>query len=108
MMVSHTRALVACPGGFGTCDELFEIMTLVQTGKHPRIPIVLFGKSYWSQVINWEKMAEFVSIGSLFHPLLFTQMIVGSAATHSAPLRGYALHIRTVWGSSKISRKLMA
>jgi len=62
MMVSHTRALIACPGGFGTCDELFEIMTLVQTGKHPRIPIVLFGKSYWSQVINWDKMAEFVSI----------------------------------------------
>ena len=61
MMVSHTRALVACPGGLGTCDELFEIMTLVQTGKHPRIPIVLFGKSYWSQVVNWEKMAEFVS-----------------------------------------------
>jgi predicted Rossmann-fold nucleotide-binding protein len=61
MMVSHTRALVACPGGFGTCDELFEIMTLVQTGKHPRIPIVLFGKSYWDQVVNWEKMAEFVS-----------------------------------------------
>ena len=42
-------------------------MTLVQTGKHPRIPIVLFGKSYWSQVINWEKMAEFVSIGSDLH-----------------------------------------
>ena len=61
MMVSHTRALVACPGGFGTCDVLFEIMTLVQTGKHPRIPIVLFGKSYWDQVVNWEKMAEFVS-----------------------------------------------
>jgi predicted Rossmann-fold nucleotide-binding protein len=67
MMVSHTRALVACPGGFGTCDELFEIMTLVQTGKHPRIPIVLFGKSYWSQVVNWEKMAEFVSIAHSSH-----------------------------------------
>lgn len=67
MMVSHTRALVACPGGFGTCDELFEIMTLVQTGKHPRIPIVLFGKSYWDQVFNWEKMAEFgvINIGDL-------------------------------------------
>ena len=91
-MVSHTRALVACPGGFGTCDELFEIMTLVQTGKstsnrpfacdfcsffaerllvipgkHPRIPIVLFGKSYWDQVFNWEKMAEFgvINIGDL-------------------------------------------
>ena len=59
MMVSHTRALVACPGGFGTCDELFEIMTLVQTGKHPKIPIVLFGKSFWEKVVNWEQMAQF-------------------------------------------------
>ena len=47
------------PGGFGTCDELFEIMTLVQTGKHPKIPIVLFGKSFWEKVVNWEQMAQF-------------------------------------------------
>lgn len=67
MMISHTRALVACPGGVGTCDELFEIITLVQTGKHPPMPIVLFGKSYWSQVINFEKMAAFVR---LTHKLL--------------------------------------
>lgn len=67
MMISHTRALVACPGGVGTCDELFEIITLVQTGKHPPMPIVLFGKSYWSQVINFEKMAAFVS---MMHQLL--------------------------------------
>ena len=57
MMVSHTKALVACPGGFGTCDELFEIMTLIQTGKHPMIPIVLLGEEYWSSIINWEAMA---------------------------------------------------
>ena len=57
MMVSHTKALVACPGGFGTCDELFEIMTLIQTGKHPTIPIVLLGEEYWSSIINWEAMA---------------------------------------------------
>jgi uncharacterized protein (TIGR00730 family) len=57
MMVSHTVALVACPGGLGTCDELFEIMTLIQTGKHPQIPIVLLGKEYWDSIINWKEMA---------------------------------------------------
>lgn len=58
MMVSHCRALVSCPGGVGTCDELFEILTLVQTGKHPRIPIVLFGKDYWEKAINFQAMAD--------------------------------------------------
>merc|ERR1711959_414471 len=55
-MMSTCSALVVAPGGFGTCDELFEALTLMQCGKQPQMPIVLFGKSYWSKVINWEFM----------------------------------------------------
>lgn len=50
----RARALVAFPGGFGTLDELFEALTLVQTDKTRRIPIILFGKDYWTQLINFD------------------------------------------------------
>jgi len=54
-MAFHMQALVVAPGGFGTCDEMFEMMTLKQTGKmQAAMPIVLLGKAYWKQVINWE------------------------------------------------------
>lgn len=49
----HSFAYVALPGGFGTLDELFEALTLVQTGKVPPAPIVLMGKDYWSGVVDW-------------------------------------------------------
>ncbi len=52
--VMRAKALVAFPGGFGTMDELFEALTLVQTDKTKRIPIILFGKDYWTQFINLE------------------------------------------------------
>ncbi|MFH1699123.1 MAG: TIGR00730 family Rossman fold protein [Candidatus Zixiibacteriota bacterium] len=48
----RAKALVAFPGGFGTLDELFEALTLVQTDKTRRIPIILFGKDFWAQLIN--------------------------------------------------------
>ena len=54
----RARALVAFPGGFGTLDELFEALTLVQTGKIPRIPIVLVGSAYWKRVIDWDFLVE--------------------------------------------------
>ena len=54
----RAKALVAFPGGFGTLDELFEILTLVQTGKSEAVPIVLFGSSYWKRLINFEVMVE--------------------------------------------------
>ncbi|MGD9641616.1 MAG: TIGR00730 family Rossman fold protein [Elusimicrobiales bacterium] len=56
--VMRARALVAFPGGFGTMDELFEVLTLVQTGKKTRLPIILVGKDYWQDVINFPNMAK--------------------------------------------------
>ncbi len=56
--VMRAKAMVAFPGGFGTMDELFEVLTLVQTGKKSKIPIILLGKEYWKSVINFKKMAE--------------------------------------------------
>jgi uncharacterized protein (TIGR00730 family) len=54
----RSKALVAFPGGYGTLDELFETLTLVQTGKKRPFPIVLFGKEYWERLIDFEFMAE--------------------------------------------------
>jgi hypothetical protein len=51
-------ALVCFPGGFGTLDELFEVMTLIQTGKCRRRPILLFGREFWSRLINFEHLVE--------------------------------------------------
>ncbi len=50
----RAKALVAFPGGFGTLDEVVEVLTLVQTRKIPPIPILLLGREYWTQVINFE------------------------------------------------------
>lgn len=54
----RAQALVVFPGGFGTLDELFETLTLVQTGKVKNLPILLFGKAYWNRIINFEAMVE--------------------------------------------------
>ncbi len=55
-LAMRAAALVVFPGGFGTLDELFEILTLRQTGKMPAIPIVLAVKSYWSEVIDFSAL----------------------------------------------------
>ncbi len=54
----RAKALVAFPGGFGTLDELFEVITLVQTGKAKAVPIVLFGSDYWKRLLNTDVMIE--------------------------------------------------
>lgn len=56
--VSMAKALIAFPGGFGTMDELFETLTLVQTGKVEKYPIVLFGSEFWNNVINFDTLTE--------------------------------------------------
>ncbi|HUG59093.1 MAG TPA: TIGR00730 family Rossman fold protein [Candidimonas sp.] len=51
----HSAAYIAMPGGFGTLDELFEVMTLVQTRKVPPAPIILVGSTFWAGLIDWIK-----------------------------------------------------
>ncbi|HNK53365.1 MAG TPA: LOG family protein, partial [Ottowia sp.] len=54
----RAKALVVFPGGFGTLDELFEVLTLVQTRKARPVPIVLCGSSYWSRLLNLDMLVE--------------------------------------------------
>jgi uncharacterized protein (TIGR00730 family) len=57
-LIMRARALAAFPGGFGTLDELFETLTLIQTGKVRRIPVLLFGREFWERVIDFQHLVE--------------------------------------------------
>lgn len=54
----RAKAVVVFPGGFGTLDELFESLTLIQTGRMQRVPILLFGEEFWRRIVNWDALAE--------------------------------------------------
>ena len=54
----RARAICVFPGGFGTMDEMFEALTLIQTGRMSRVPFLLFGTEFWKTVINWDALAD--------------------------------------------------
>ncbi|QIE57695.1 LOG family protein [Pikeienuella piscinae] len=54
----RAKAITVFPGGFGTLDELFETLTLIQTDRMERMPVLLFGGKFWRKIVNWEALAE--------------------------------------------------
>ena len=60
----RARAVVVFPGGFGTLDELFETLTLIQTGRMARIPVLLFGRAFWDRVVDFAALEEAGTIGA--------------------------------------------
>lgn len=57
-LLMRAKGLIVFPGGFGTMDELFETLTLIQTGKIEPIPVLLFGRSFWERVVNFDALVE--------------------------------------------------
>jgi uncharacterized protein (TIGR00730 family) len=56
--LSKSAAIVVFPGGFGTFDELFESLTMLQNKKTKKIPFVLFGTEFWKNIVNWQKLVD--------------------------------------------------
>ena len=54
----RAKAICVFPGGYGTLDELFESLTLIQTGRMERVPFLLFGRAFWEKIINWEALSD--------------------------------------------------
>lgn len=79
-LAMRARALVVFPGGFGTFDELFELLTIVQTGKTHKLPIVLFDEEFWRKAINFDALVE-----------------AGTVSPDDPALVGYANSAEEVW-----------
>jgi uncharacterized protein (TIGR00730 family) len=82
----RAKALVAFPGGFGTLDELFEVLCLVQTRKAKPVPIFLYGSAYWKKVINFEALAD---EGAISHEDLKLFSYVDDAQTAWSEIKSF-------------------
>ena len=60
----RAKAICVFPGGFGTLDEMFEALTLIQTQRMRKVPFLLFGKEFWHKIVNWEALADAGTIGA--------------------------------------------
>lgn len=70
MFVKHSLGYVCMPGGFGTLDETFEALTLLQTGRVSKMPVILFGKSFWQGLVTW--LSEQLIANDLIEPIDLT------------------------------------
>jgi uncharacterized protein (TIGR00730 family) len=86
----RAAAVVVFPGGFGTLDELFECLTLIQTERMKPVPVLLFGEDYWRRVVDWEALVE---TGTIDPGDLDLFRFVGSAAEAVAELDRWQAHI---------------
>jgi uncharacterized protein (TIGR00730 family) len=65
MFVKYAQGFVVLPGGFGTMDEIFEVLTLVQTKKISRVPVVFVGVDYWSGLMDWIRKTVLETAGNI-------------------------------------------
>jgi len=77
--LKYSQAFVAFPGGFGTLDELFETLTLIQTGHIRKVPVVLVGKDYWNPMLDWIKETMLKAEGNISEKDLDLFKIVDSS-----------------------------
>ncbi len=76
MLVKYSYAFIVCPGGFGTLDELFEVATLIQTGKLQDFPVALMGTDYWAPLIDQLRL---MAAEKTIDPLDLERLIVSDA-----------------------------
>ena len=79
MFVKYAQGFVVLPGGMGTLDELFEVLTLIQTRKITKVPIVLVGKDYWSGLRDWMKNVMLEKAGNISEKDLDLMPVVETA-----------------------------
>ena len=95
-------ALVCFPGGFGTLDELFETLTLIQTGKCRRRPVLLFGREFWTRLIDFDLLVETGMISAddltLFHFVETAEEAWDSSTPNTASTRAPATQYRHLRG----------
>jgi uncharacterized protein (TIGR00730 family) len=90
----RAEAVCVFPGGFGTMDEMFETLTLIKTGRMKRVPFLLFGKEFWTRIINWQALAE---AGTISDEDLELFQFVETAEEAVAAIEG--------WGGKRERRK---
>jgi hypothetical protein len=98
LLVKYSYAFVVMPGGAGTLDELFEALTLIQTGKIKNFPIVIMGTSYWKELIDFiNKMAEVGMISRTDVSLVYATDSIEDAIAHirSNAIEPFGLKLRT-------------
>jgi len=102
MFIKYSVAFVIFPGGYGTLDELFEALALIQTGKIYQFPVVLFGRSYWAGLIRW--LQSRVMIEKKISPADIDLMVLTDDADHAARTVIAAYEAQAKMASERASR----